>query len=200
MATTNPSSRGESWLNRVIDRIKPQPALPESPAPPPVDQTAWEQSVNAHRVNALTVHDVGLIVFNEAQSFTDSDKANDIIGGARQMLAHAMINGDSQFGRKRPITVSPIEPRAEALKDSRTKAAYDSSIRAAREAYLSPTDPTQGAIHFKFLPNGSRADQKFGKTASSALPIRTQSGPFNNSYIGNDVHSRQVYVNPYATE
>jgi hypothetical protein len=58
----------ESWLDRVIDRIKPQPSTPGSPAPPPLDQTQWERSVDAHKVNTLTVHDVGLIVFGETQS------------------------------------------------------------------------------------------------------------------------------------
>ena len=66
-------TQDESWLGRVADRIKPQPPAPAAPAPPPVDQTQWEKSVDAHKVNKLTVHDIGLIVFNESQSVTDSD-------------------------------------------------------------------------------------------------------------------------------
>lgn len=131
MLNTNSNSQGETWLDRVIDKIKPQPAPPKSPAPPPVDQTAWEQSVDAHKVNTLTVHDVGLIVLNEMQSFTDSDKANDTIGGARQKVAHAVINGDSQFGAKRPKTVRPIEPTRDELKNARVRQAYNTSLVAA---------------------------------------------------------------------
>jgi hypothetical protein len=49
----NQTSR--TWLDRVLDRIQPQPAEPASPAPPPVDQTQWERSVDAHKVNTLTM-------------------------------------------------------------------------------------------------------------------------------------------------
>jgi hypothetical protein len=100
-------AQSESWLDRVVDRIKPQPPAPKSPAPPPVDQTQWERSVDAHKVNTLTIHDVGLIVFNETESATHSEKANDSVGGAREKVAHAVINGDSEFGRTRPKTANP---------------------------------------------------------------------------------------------
>ncbi len=198
MLNTNPSSRGESWLARVIDRIKPQPAPPESPAPPPVDQTAWEQSVEAHKVDTLTVHDVGLIVFNEMQSFTDSDKANDTIGGGRQKVAHALINADSQLGSGRPKTARPIEPTRDELKNARVRQAYNTSLAAARDAYLSPTDPTNGATNFQFLTNADRSNMRFKGGSPEGLPIKTQSGPFNNSYLKGDVPSRHVYVNTYG--
>src|SRR6202158_6201814 len=129
-------ARRESWVDSVVDRIKPQPSAPERPAPPPVDQTQWERSVDAYKVNTLTVHDIGLIVFNEMQSYTDSDKANDTISGAREKVAHAAINGDAKLGRNRPVTAHPIEPSAKALKDPRTGEAYNSSLAAARDAYL----------------------------------------------------------------
>jgi hypothetical protein len=196
----NISAHSESWLDRVIDRIKPQPAAPESPAPPPVDKTQWEHSVDSHKVNTLTVKEVGLIVFNETQSFTDHDKANDTIGGAREKVAHAVINGDTKLGRKRPRTVPPIEPSAKALKDPDTRQAYDSSMVAAREAYLSSNDPTHGATHFQFLPTSDRSNMKFRNGSPKGVALETQSGPFNNSYLKNDVRSHQVYVNTYAPE
>ena len=198
MATTNPKSQGESWFNRLIDHVKPQPPAPKSPVPPPVDQTAWEQSVNAHKVNTLTVHDVGLIVFDETQSFTDSDKANDTIGGARQKVAHALINADSQFGGGRPSTAHPIEPTKDELKNVRVRQAYISSVDAARNAYLSPTDPTNGATNFQFLTNADRSNMKFKGGSPKGLPIKTQSGPFDNSFLKGDVPSRQAYVNTYG--
>jgi hypothetical protein len=89
----NPANEhGRSWVDRALDRIKPQPPAPARPMPPAVHQTAWEKSVGAHKINTLTVHDVGLIVLDETQSYTDSDKANDTIGGAREKVAHVVIN------------------------------------------------------------------------------------------------------------
>jgi hypothetical protein len=151
-------------------------------------------------VNTLTVKQVGLIVFNETQSFTDGDKANDTIGGGREKVAHAVINGDTQLGRKRPVTAHPIEPSAKALKDPRTRQAYESSLAAAREAYLSPQDPTHSAIHFQFLTNADRSNMKFRNGTPEGVPLKTQSGLFNNSYLKNHVKSRQVYVNTYGQD
>jgi hypothetical protein len=193
-------ARSESWLDRVVDRIKPQPSAPKSPSPPPVDQTQWGRSVDAHKVNTLTVHDIGLIVFNETQSFTDSDRANDTINAAREKLAHTVMNGDERFGQHRPTTAPPVEPTAKALRDPRTRAAYESSLAAAREAYLNAGDPTGGAIHMKFLTNADRSNQKFDHKSSKTVPLKTQSGPFENSYVHGDVPKRQVYVNTYGQD
>jgi len=180
MPNTNSKEQSKSWVDRAIDRVKPQPPAPKSPAPPPVDQTQWEQSVGAHKVNTLTIHDVGLIVFGETQSVTHSDKANDTIGGAREKVAHAVINGDTQFGHHRPKTTPPIEPSGKAMRDPVTNAAYVSSLGAAREAYLSPMDPTHGAMHFNLRPNADRSNFERGPH-EPGFKIRTQSGPFDNS-------------------
>ena len=203
MPYPNSSSQSESWLDRVIDRFKPQPPPPNTPTAPPVDRTAWEQSVDEHKVNKLTVHDVGLIVFNEMQSFADSDSANSSIGAAREQIAHAVMNADLKFGDKRDqlaSTAPPIEPSAKGLEDPRTKAAYDRSLAAARNAYLKLDDPTQGATNFQFLPTPDKSNMKSSGGTTEGLPLRTQSGPFNNSYQGNDVHSNQVYVNTYGQD
>lgn len=196
MGSVAQAQHGPSWLDHALDKIKPQPAPPRSPPPPPVDRTNWEHSVDAHKVKTLTVHDVGLIVFNETRSFTDRDNANDSLLAARNKISHAIMNGDEQLGRKRPVTAPALEPSQKALENPTVRAAYEASLRAAREAYLDPTDPTHGAIHFKFLPNADRSNQKFGTGAK--LPLKTQSGPFNNSFQKNDVHSREVYVDTYA--
>jgi hypothetical protein len=152
-------AQSESWLDRVLDRIKPQPSAPESPAPPPVDQTARERSVGSHRVDTLTIHDVELIVFNEMQPYGDRDNANESLASAREKIAHALMNADHQFGVKRgqlAPSASPIEPSAKALQNPRARAAYESSLTAARNAYLSLDDPTHGATNFGFgpLPTG----------------------------------------------
>ena len=94
----------------------------------------------------------------------------------------------------------PIEPSAKALKDPRTRLAYESSMAAAREAYLRSNAPTSGATHMKFLPDATRASQQFQHGSSQRIPLKTQSGAFNNSYLKGDVHSHQVYVNTYGQE
>lgn len=203
MATTNRKGKGESWVNRAIDHFKPQPPAPKSPAAPPVDQTAWEHSVNAHKVNTLTVHDVGLIVFNETQSVMPNDKANDTVDGARKKVAHAVINGDSQLGKKRPETALAVEPAANAMRDPRTRAAYESSLKAARVAYLDPTDPTHGATHLNLRRNADRSNFESGGPHDPGFRIRTQSGPFDNSYPTpgkRGLPSTGIYVNTYGPE
>ena len=211
MLEHNQTSR--AWLDRVVDRIKGQPPAlfsgglqvepaPEAPAPPAVDQTQWERSVDSQRVNTLTIHDIGLSVVNETQSFTDSDKANDTIDAAREKVAHVVINGDTQFGRHRPATARPIEPPAKILADPRTRKAYDSSLTAARQAYLSANDPTHGATHLNMRPNAGRSSFRPGGPHGPEFTIRTQSGPFNNSFPTrgkNGLPSRGVYVNTYGT-
>ena len=142
-------------------------------------------------------------MFNETQSFTDSDKANDSIASARERIAHSVINADNKFGDKRDqmaSTVSPIEPSAKALLDPRTKAAYDASLTAARNAYLKLDDPTQGATNFKFLPTPDQSNMKSSGGTHEGLPLKTHSGPFNNAYKGNDVRSNPVYVNTYGQD
>lgn len=192
----------QSWTDRLLDHLSPQPSAPEPPAPP-VDQTQWEKSVDAHKVNTLTIHDIGLIVFQETQSVTDSDSANDTIDGARQKVAHVVINGDSKYGWNRPVTAPPIEPAAKALEDPRTRQAYDSSLAAAREAYLSPTDPTHGATHLNMRHDADRSNFRAGNPHASGYEIKTQSGPFNNSFPTRGkggLPARGIYVNTYGDE
>jgi len=43
-----------------------------------------------------------------------------------------------------------------------------------------------------------RTNWEYSVEAHEGLPIRTQSGPFHNSYQGHDVHSDRVYVNIYG--
>ena len=62
----------ESWLDRTMDVIKPQPGPPSKAPAPSVNQDAWRQSVEqTHVVPGLTVHDVGLSVFGETRSLRD---------------------------------------------------------------------------------------------------------------------------------
>lgn len=128
-----------SWLDRAIDVIKPQPGSPPKPRAPGVDQNAWNQSVEQkHVVPGLTVRDVGLSVFGETRSLRDRPGSNEPIDAARQKVAHAIINGAEEARRhneKPPKVHGPIQPHD--LGNPEERAAYESSLSAAREAYLS---------------------------------------------------------------
>ena len=192
--------RGRSFVDRVVDKIAPPlpPPLP-APRPPAVDQRALERSADRARVNTLTVHDVGLIVFNETQSFSNRPGANESIDAAREKLAHAVMNGDRVHGRARPITAGAIEPSTDELRNPAVQAAYDSSISAAQRAHLSATDPTQGAGHLRFTATANRSNF-LRRSNHPGYRIRTQSGPYRNSYFGNDVDYDTVYVNTYENK
>jgi len=80
----------------------------------------------------LTVHDVGLIVFQEAKSYADSDSANELLNSAREKVAHAIMNADNKWGPKRndfASTASPIEPSAKELQKEGVRQAYDARSR-----------------------------------------------------------------------
>jgi len=71
-------------------------------------------------------------------------------------------------------------------------------MAAARRAYLNLEDPTQGATHFQFLTNVDRSNMKFRGGTPEGVRLRTQSGPFHNSFQKGDVKGPRVYINTYA--
>jgi len=188
----------ESWLDRAVDILKPQPGPPLKPPAPTVDHSAWHQSVEQkHVVPGLTVHDVGLSVFGETRSLHDRPGSTEPIDVARQKVAHAIINGAElahQTGKKPPKVHPPVQPPKDLLRNPEERAAYESSLRAAREAYLSGHDPTNGATHFNMRVTPGRSNWK------GVAPISTQSGPYNNSFLGKDVKSRTAWVNTYLPD
>jgi hypothetical protein len=70
-------------------------------------------------------------------------------------------------------------------------------MRAARRAYLSPTDPTNGAGHMYFPTTPTQENFLPKPYNPPAYRIKTQSGPYNNSYPNPDVPSRTVWLNTY---
>jgi hypothetical protein len=203
----HPSSRQSgahkpSGLDRAADILKPQAGPPPKPAAPPVDQTAWRGSVEqTHVVPGLTVHDVGLSVFGETRSLRDKPSSNEPLDAARQKVAHVIINGAEEAhrrGQKPPTVHGPIEPRD--LHNPEERTAYESSMNAAREAYLSGHDSTQGATHFSIEGTTSRANKIYKRGTREGVPISTQSGPYYNSYLGRDVKSHIAWLNTYHSE
>jgi hypothetical protein len=176
----------KSKLGHLADALRShkQTPAPPSPKPPAVDKSAWEKSVEQKKLKHLTVHDLGLIVFNETQSFTDSKDSNEPIGAGREKLAHAVINGNATWGadrQKHAHAALPIEPSSDALRNPKTQAAYDSSMKAAREAYLSGTDPTNGAVHAIQPPRPDRSNYVFSGGKPEGVKLSTQSGPYSNA-------------------
>jgi hypothetical protein len=178
--------------------------VPLPPQPPGVDQSAWDKNVEQTQISPSlgTVHDLGLIVFGETESYSDRPDSNEPIETAREEMAHSIINADEKWGFDRPryaSTHGAIEPSDSALQNPTVRAAYDSSMKAAREAFLSGTDPTNGAVHAIQLKDKSRANYVFpGRGARpEGVPISTQSGPYNNSYTGGKMPSRIAWLNTY---
>jgi hypothetical protein len=156
-ASAQPSAaRKASWLDRAVDIFKRQPGSPPKPKAPALDQSAWEKSVEqTHVLPGVTVHDIGLSVFGETKSLHDRPGSDEPIGTARQKVAHTIINGAEKWGpdrMKHASTALPIEPSGKEKLNPATQAAYESSMKAAREAYLSSHDPTNGALHSTYVP------------------------------------------------
>ena len=191
-----------SWWDELINGLtQKQLPPPPAPQPPPVNQSAWEKSVEqAHVTNDMTVHDVGLSVFGETQSLSNAPQSNEPIDSAREKVAHMIINGARLRGSNRPSTHPPLEPSPEALRNPAVRAAYQSSIRAAREAYLSGTDPTQGAIYMNMPTTPDRSNLKLQGGLPQGAPIRTQSGPYYNSFPNRKVPSHTAWANTYGVE
>ena len=197
MQSTNTNARSGSFWGRLADRLIRQPPPPPSPRPPGVDQ-GWAKSVERARIiEGLNVHQVGLSVFGETQSLSDQPGSNESIDAAREKVAHVILNGAQLRGAKRPSVHPAIEPSVEVLRNPAVLAAYESSMRAAREAYLSGTDPTQGAIYLYLPITPDRSNRQF---PNASVPLRTQSGPYNNSFPNRDVPSNRAWVNTYAPQ
>ena len=161
-----------------------------------VNIEAEEQQQQAQqRINLLTVEQIGNIVFNETQSLSNSGKENVSLDQARDTIAHTIINTDVKYGadRDKIARTAPSTVSERAIKGN--PAAYKSSQEAARQAYAESqrgVDPTGGSIRFNLRGNASRAN--FQKIQ----PIKTQSGPYNNSYPSGGLPGSGVYVNTYG--
>ena len=175
-----------SWLDHVLDKVTTQPPAPPRPVAPSADRPEWHKSVEQKQiVPGLTVHDVGLSVFGETRSLSDRPGSNEPISAARQRVAHAMIN-DAELshhtGKPRNTVHLPVEPTPKEKTNHAELNAYESSLHAAREAYLSGHDPTNGATHFNMRPRPDRSNWKFPGGTSEGLTVSTQSGPYDNSF------------------
>jgi len=197
------ASEDTSWWDKLISAIKPQQTSPPpAPQPPPVNQSAWEKSIEQAKMSDSlgTVHDLGLRIFNETQSYSDRPDANEPLDTAREKMAWVILNGDHKWGadrQKMASTALPIEPSAQALQSPSVRASYQSSMKAAREAYLGWKDPTNGALHLYQATTPDRSNLKYKNGSPQGVPLSTQSGPYDNTYTKGQVPSRTVWMNTY---
>jgi hypothetical protein len=131
----------------------------------------------------LTTHQIANIIFNETQSLSGPN-----IDQVRTNLAMTIINSEKP-GKARPMTAPDIAkvPAVET-------ATYASCLKAAQAAvadHKKGLDPTKGATHFNFRPNGSQSPF-FG------FPLRTQIGPLQNSYPTPALPGSGIYANTYG--
>jgi len=186
-----------SWWDRLIAGLsgRQETPPPPRPTPPKVDESAWAKNAERARISPqMTVHELGLIVFGETQSYSDRPDSNEPIVTARQKLAHSVINADKKWGAERQTkwasTALPIDPSENALRNPTVRAAYESSMKAAREAYLSGTDPTNGAVYLNQRTHAGRGNRIMSDKNREGVRLSTQSGPYNNSFPNEKVPSR----------
>jgi RHS repeat-associated protein len=132
----------------------------------------------------LTPAQVVNIIFNETRSLSGPD-----IFDARKNIAHAIRNGDELFGQSRPLTA----PDAATVLPGEQEI-YDQCIAAVISADFERElgwDPTDGAYHFNFRSNDSTSPF-FGQS------LRTQDGPFDNSYPTQVLPATGIYANTYG--
>ncbi len=83
------------------------------------------------------------------------------------------------------------------MRNPEERAAYESPLKAAREAYLSGHDPTNGATHLNLNVTPTRANHVYSRGTPEGVPISTQSGPYYNSFPNKSVPSHTAWVNTY---
>jgi hypothetical protein len=112
METSNGADDTSWWDNLINGLAQKQSPPPPAPQPPPVDQSAWDSSVEqAHVSDALgSVRDLGLRIFQETKSYSDRPDSNEPIDGAREKMAWAITNGDSKWALPARIRRAPLHP------------------------------------------------------------------------------------------
>jgi len=106
-----------SWWDEFIGgSSRNQAPPPPTPQPPPVDQRAWEKSVEQGHVSDPlgSVHDVGLRIFQETKSYSDGQDSNEPLDAAREKMAWVIMNGDQKWaliGRSMQALLCPSSLR-----------------------------------------------------------------------------------------
>jgi hypothetical protein len=147
--------------------------------PPPTPIRRGEKAI-------LSDEEYAAIVFNETRSLSGSD-----VAGARQQIAHALMNADETWGPKRGVyarTAASVAMPPEVEQDT-----YRAAVEAVAEAKRqrsSGSDPTGGAVFFRFTTEPT-------KEAFNDAPLRSQT-QLHNSFTRGDVPSSTAYLGIYG--
>ena len=101
-----------SWRDDLIAGLtQKQVPPPPAPQPPPVNQSAWEKSVEQAKISDSlgTVHDLGLRIFGETQSYSDRPDSNEPLDTAREKMAHSIFNADQKYGADRQYPIRSLQ-------------------------------------------------------------------------------------------
>ena len=132
---------------------------------------------------ALTDKEIANIIFNETRSLSGGD-----IATARKNVAHSILYAQAKSG-SRPKT-GPTSAKVPKQEDSAYGECTNAAV-AARLERAKSLDPTIGATNFNFRKNDWHGD-------FYGLPIKTQTGPLNNSYPTADLPAANIYANTYG--
>ncbi len=132
---------------------------------------------------SLSINEIANVIYNETRSLSGPN-----LDVARYYIAQAIINGDIDFGERRPLTAPTIATVAPG-----DQTIYAAALLAASEAVLDHSvgiDPTHGAFHFNFRNNTWAGPFE-------TYPLSISVGPFDNSYPGK-LHQSGIYANIYG--
>jgi hypothetical protein len=166
------ANAGSERYERIVAAANPPQVVPV-PVPRPYRPMTRDELAN--------------IIFNETRSLSGPGLDN-----ARYAIAHAIRNGEQQFGSGRPFTA----PTTVGSISNAERAAYYASYLAAQEADADRwdnTDPVNGATHFNLRPNNSGGPFQ----GNASYPLVRNFGPFNNSLPTRQLPATGVYVDIY---
>ena len=88
------------WDDLIAGLTQKQVPPPPAPQPPPVNQSAWEKSVEQAKISDSlgTVQDLGLRIFGETQSYSDRPDSNEPLDtalcGWRVFIVYPVAGGN----------------------------------------------------------------------------------------------------------
>ena len=151
--------------------------------------STYGDSDDDERKGILTGEQVGNIVFNETRSLYGKG-----INDAREAIAHSIINADESYGEERSVYAKTAPTSANVPQAERgTYEACQKAAGKAADEHARGEDTTKGATNFNMRNDPS-------KEPFWGMPVKTQHGPFNNSYTMGTLNPKGVYVNTYGRQ
>jgi hypothetical protein len=143
------------------------------PAPPPVGQDAWNESIDEYHPGrgGETTATIAGRIYGETRGMKDSPEENEPLSKAQQKMVHHRIDAIEHFA---PVDV---QSRASMAKPIMKGPEYQSALEATRKAvedHLMGQDPTRSAYHFNM-----RTPEQFKHGGQfEGGDVHTWSGPY----------------------